>query len=70
MDKLGINKHFKLLGNPGKQDNVNTGIQLAFGSPSPVFRQYTDRNNFEDSYKLVKHFPDFTLWEYRIASFN
>jgi hypothetical protein len=28
----------------------------------------TDRNNFEDSYYLVKHFPDFTLWEYRIAS--
>ena len=30
----------------------------------------TDRNNFEDSYQLVKHFPDFKLWEYRIASFN
>jgi len=24
----------------------------------------------EDSYYLVKHFPDFLLWEYRIASLN
>ena len=31
---------------------------------------YTDRNNFEDSYYLVKHFPDFPLWEYTIASFK
>ena len=28
---------------------------------------YTDRINFEDSYQLVKHFPDFTLWEYRMV---
>ena len=31
---------------------------------------HTDRINFEDYYKLVKHFPDLTFWEYRIASFN
>ena len=31
---------------------------------------HTDRNILEDSYKLVKHFPDFPLWEYTIASFN
>ena len=31
---------------------------------------YTDRNILEDYYKLVKHFPDFPLWEYKIASFN
>ena len=30
----------------GKQDNVNTGIQLAFGSPFPVFRQYLLRYIF------------------------
>ena len=30
----------------------------------------TDRTNFEDSYQLVKHFPDFMPLEYRIASFN
>ena len=29
----------------------------------------TVRNILEDSYKLVKHFPDFLLWEYRIKSF-
>ena len=29
---------------------------------------YNDRNILEDSYWLLKHFPDF--WEYRIASFN
>ena len=31
---------------------------------------YTDRNILEDSYKLIKHFPDFPLWEYTIAAFN
>ena len=31
---------------------------------------YTDKNILEDSYKLVKHFPDFPLWEYTIASFK
>ena len=31
---------------------------------------YTDRNNFEDSYKLVKHFPDLTFWKYWIAFFK
>ena len=30
----------------------------------------TDRNILEDSYQLVKHFPEFLFWEYRIASFN
>ena len=30
---------------------------------------FTDRNILEDSYKLVKHFLDFPLWEYRITSF-
>ena len=30
----------------------------------------TDKNIFDNSYKLVKHFPDFPLWEYPIASFN
>ena len=29
-----------------------------------------DKNILEDSYKLVKHFLDFLLWEYTIASFN
>ena len=28
----------------------------------------TDKNVLEDSYLLVKDFPDFPLWEYRIAS--
>ena len=27
-----------------------------------TYKHNTDRNNFEDSYGLVKHFPDFTLW--------
>ena len=31
---------------------------------------FTDINILEDSYQLVKHFLDFPLWEYRIASFN
>ena len=30
----------------------------------------TDKNIFEDSYQLVRHFPDFPPWEYRIACFN
>ena len=30
----------------------------------------TDRNILEDSYKLLKHFTNFPLWKYRIASFN
>ena len=30
----------------------------------------TDRNILEHSYYLVKHFPDFPLWEYTIASFK
>ena len=33
-------------------------------------RPFTDRNIFDDSYKLVTHFPDFLLWENRIAYFN
>ena len=28
---------------------------------------YTDKNIFDNSYYLVKHFPDFPLWENRIA---
>ena len=31
---------------------------------------HTDRNIFEDSYYLVKYFPDFQLWESTIASFK
>ena len=31
---------------------------------------FTDRNISEDSYYLVKHFPDYLLWEYTIASFE
>ena len=31
--------------------------------------QCTDRNILEDSYYLVKEFLDFSLWEYRFASF-
>ena len=31
---------------------------------------FTDKNIFDNSYYLVKHFPDFLLWEYRIASLN
>ena len=32
---------------------------------------YTDRNILDDSYYLlVKHFPDFPLWVYTIASFK
>ena len=30
----------------------------------------TDKNILEDSYQLVKHFLDFSLWEYSIASFD
>ena len=43
-------------------------LNIVMNQESNLIR-YTDRNNFEDSYKLVKHLPDFTLWEYRIASF-
>ena len=32
--------------------------------------QCTERNILEDSYYLVKEFLDFSLWEYRFASFN
>ena len=28
---------------------------------------YTDKNILDESYLLVKHFPAFPLWEYRIA---
>ena len=31
---------------------------------------YTDRNNLEDSYQVVKYFLDFPLREYRITSLN
>ena len=27
----------------------------------------TDKNILDESYQLVKHFPDFPLWEYKIA---
>ena len=37
---------------------------------TPNVCTFTDRNILEDSYLLVKHFLDFTLREYRIASFN
>ena len=30
----------------------------------------TDRNIFEDSCNLVKHFPGFPLWKYRFATFD
>ena len=36
MDKLRTNKLFKLLGNPGKQDNVNTGIHSPSACCIPV----------------------------------
>ena len=32
--------------------------------------KYTDKNIFDDSYQLVTHFPDFPLWENRIAYFK
>ena len=31
---------------------------------------FTDKNIFDNSYYLVKHFPDFPLWEYTIVSFK
>ena len=31
---------------------------------------YTDTIILDKSYYLVKHFPDFPLWEYSIASFT
>ena len=31
---------------------------------------FTDKNIFDNSYQLVKHFPDFPLWENRIAYFK
>ena len=38
--------------------------------PHLILNNYTARNILEDSFWLVKHFPDFPLWEYRITSFN
>ena len=35
-----------------------------------LYHEFIDRNIFEDSYELVKHFPDFPLCEYTIASFK
>ena len=35
-----------------------------------IFWPLTDRNILDDSYQLVKHFLDFPLWEYTIASFK
>ena len=32
-----------------------------------LYENFTDKNILDESYKLVKHFPDFSLWEYRIA---
>ena len=34
---------------------------------SSNIRIYIDKNILDESYQLVKHFPDFPLWEYRIA---
>ena len=34
-----------------------------------VWTHFTDRNILDESYYLVKHCPDFPLWEYKIASF-
>ena len=31
---------------------------------------FTDKNIFEGSYQLVTHFPDFLLWENRVACFK
>ena len=49
------------------------GVALAVAAVN-VFRSqpksYTDSNILEDSYLLIKHFPDFLLWEYRFASFD
>ena len=32
-----------------------------------IFEMFTDKNVLDKSYKLVKHFPDLLLWEYRIV---
>ena len=40
------------------------------GPDKSIIQIVTDRNILEDSYQLVKHFPDFLLWEYKIASFK
>ena len=34
------------------------------------FYEYTDKNNLDKSYKLVKQFLDFPLWEKRNAYFK
>ena len=45
-------------------------ITLLRGCASFTRGNSTDRNILEDSYQLVKHFLDFSLWEYRFASFD
>ena len=49
------------------------GDKICAENASPIFLlnegACTEKNILDKSYKLVKHFPDFPLWEYRIASF-
>ena len=45
--------------------NSNTrGLMTAVSSSALDVRGNTDRNNFEDSSQLVKHFLDLTFWQY------
>ena len=44
--------------------------QMTFGLEPEWKQLITYKNILEDSYYLVKHFPDFQAWEYRIAYFK
>ena len=42
--------------------------QKGWGARGQGDVHYTNENIFDNSYKLVTHFPDFLLWENRIAN--
>ena len=55
-------------GNPEKVKGVMVEyIHIPKLKPSNPVDCSTDNNILDESYLLVKHFPDFPLWEYRIG---
>ena len=51
---------------------VSKGLQKHYFNDKNIRSKLenTDKNNFDDSYLLVTHFPVFPLWENKIAYFK
>ena len=53
-----------------RKDQINQRVHTSFEKRFIENVDNTDKNILDDSYKLVTHFPDFPLWENRIAYFE